>query len=78
MNGGAFATIVATGTVPPPYIGPRSISLPVGLSVANYTTLMAAAVANASGSGGEKIFCGPVDDPFFADLGGIFDVGGTR
>jgi len=27
---------------------------------------------------GEKIFAGPVDDPFFVDLGGIFDLGMTR
>ena len=26
----------------------------------------------------EKVFCGPADDPFFADLGGIFDVGNFR
>ena len=24
---------------------------------------------------GEKVFAGPVDDPFFVDLGGIFDLG---
>ncbi|HMT29912.1 MAG TPA: DUF4331 family protein, partial [Bacteroidia bacterium] len=27
---------------------------------------------------GETIFCGPVDDPFFVDLGGVFDLGQTR
>jgi len=32
----------------------------------------------AGASGNFKIFCGPVDDPFFADLGGIFDLGGIR
>jgi Domain of unknown function (DUF4331)/Secretion system C-terminal sorting domain len=32
----------------------------------------------ATGTGGEKIFCGPSDDPFFVDLGGIFDLGQTR
>jgi hypothetical protein len=26
-------------------------------------------------STGERVFCGPVDDPFFVDLGGIFDLG---
>jgi hypothetical protein len=26
---------------------------------------------------GEKVFCGPVDDPFFVDLGGIFDLGNS-
>jgi len=25
-----------------------------------------------------KQFCGPVDDPFFVDLGGVFDLGQTR
>ena len=25
-------------------------------------------------SGGVKVFAGPRDDPFFADLGGIFDL----
>jgi hypothetical protein len=37
---------------------------------------MTAAIATAST--GEKVFCGPVDDPFFVDLGGAFDVGGFR
>ncbi len=78
INGGAYATIVATGTVPPPNIGPRSINGPVvGLNT-SYPTLMSNAIATAGGTGGEKIFCGPVDDPFFADLGGIFDLGQTR
>jgi hypothetical protein len=27
---------------------------------------------------GETIYCGPADDPFFVDLGGIFDLGQTR
>src|SRR6185295_11173671 len=27
---------------------------------------------------GEKVYCGPADDPFFVDLGGIFDLGQTR
>ncbi|MFL5751859.1 MAG: DUF4331 family protein, partial [Bacteroidia bacterium] len=78
VNGGAFTTIVASGVVPPPNIGPRSISSAVGLNAANYDALMMAAIANATGGGGEKIYCGPSDDPFFVDLGGIFDLGQTR
>jgi len=78
INGGPFLPIVATGTVPPPYIGPRSITGAAGLAAPSYTSLMAAAIATAVGAGGEKIFCGPVDDPFFVDLGGIFDLGQTR
>jgi hypothetical protein len=77
VNGGAFTTIVNTGIVPPPNIGPRSISGAAGLNT-SYSALMSAAIATASGTGGEKIFCGPVDDPFFVDLGGIFDLGQTR
>lgn len=77
VNGGPFTTIVNTGIVPPPNIGPRSISGAAGLNT-TYSALMSAAIATASGTGGEKIFCGPVDDPFFVDLGGIFDLGQTR
>ncbi len=74
MDGGVnFQTIVAAGVVPPPNVGPRSISSPVGLNAPDYTTLMQSSIASAST--GEKVFCGPVDDPFFVDLGGAFDLG---
>jgi Domain of unknown function (DUF4331) len=77
INGGTtFTAIVNNGIVPPPNIGPRSIESGVGLSAANYDALMTAAIATASS--GEKVFCGPVDDPFFVDLGGVFDAGGFR
>ncbi|HZG00224.1 MAG TPA: DUF4331 family protein, partial [Chitinophagales bacterium] len=77
MNGGgSFTTIVTNGVVPPPNIGPRSIESPVGFGAPSYESLMQAAVATAST--GEQIFCGPIDDPFFADLGGIFDLGNIR
>jgi hypothetical protein len=72
-GGATFQTIVSNGTVPPPNIGPRSISSSVGLSTADYNTLMNNSIATAST--GERVFCGPVDDPFFVDLGGIFDLG---
>ena len=77
VNGGAFTTVVTNGIVPPANIGPRSIqSSPVGLGVANYDVLINAAIATATT--GEKVFCGPVDDPFFVDLAGAFDVGNFR
>ena len=78
VNGGVFTTIATNGIVPPPNIGPRSISSGVGLSAANYDALMMAGVTNATGAGGEVIYCGPSDDAFFVDLGGIFDLGQTR
>lgn len=77
VNGGPFTTVVSNGVVPPANIGPRSIqSSPVGLGVANYDALITAAIATSAA--GEKVFCGPVDDPFFVDLAGAFDVGNFR
>jgi hypothetical protein len=73
-NGGkTFTTVVNNGMVPPNNIGPRSISSPVGLNAASYDALIQSAITTASS--GEKVFCGPSDDPFFVDLGGIFDLG---
>jgi len=75
-GGNTFSTIVTNGIVPPPNIGPRSIDSAVGLGASSYNALMAAAVTTATS--GETVFCGPADDPFFVDLGGIFDLGQTR
>jgi hypothetical protein len=77
VNGGAFIPVVTNGVVPPANIGPRSIqSSPVGLGAPNYDALITAAITTATS--GEKVFCGPVDDPFFVDLAGAFDVGNFR
>jgi hypothetical protein len=74
MDGGKkFTTIVNNGPVPPPNIGPRSISSPVGLNAPDYNTLINQSVRTAST--GERVFAGTSDDPFFVDLGGIFDLG---
>ena len=79
IAGGAFTTIVSSGIVPPPNIGPRSISnAVVGLGASSYDALVTSAVETATGNGGEIIYCGPADDPFFVDLGGVFDLGQTR
>ena len=76
-NGGnSFTTIKTGGLVPPSDIGPRSVQSGVGLNSPTYEALVQSAITTAST--GEKIFCGPVDDPFFVDLGGAFDVGGFR
>jgi Domain of unknown function (DUF4331) len=73
LNGGTtWTTIVTNGIVPPNNIGARSISSSVGLNT-NYNTLITNAITTATS--GEKVFCGPSDDPFFVDLGGIFDLG---
>jgi len=74
-NGRTFQTIIENGTVPPPHIGPRSIdNKTVGLGT-SYEEQVEKSIITASS--GEKIFCGPTDDPFFVDLG-IFDLGVIR
>jgi hypothetical protein len=74
INGGqTFQPIIHAGIVPPPNIGPRSISSPVGLNAPSYESLINSSIKTAST--GEKVFCGTSDDPFYVDLGGIFDLG---
>jgi hypothetical protein len=53
---------------PPDNIGPRSTP--------NYEALADAAVATLPG--GIKVFAGQRDDPFFVDLGSVFDLAGLR
>ncbi|MBK8621238.1 MAG: DUF4331 family protein [Saprospiraceae bacterium] len=73
LDGGVtFSTIITNGYVPPNNIGDRSIMGAAGLNTA-YTSLFQNGITNANS--GEKVFAGPVDDPFFVDLGGIFDLG---
>jgi hypothetical protein len=60
-----LATNVPT---PPDDIGPRSTP--------NYSALAAAAVTSLPGGG--KVFAGQRDDPFYVDLGSIFDLAGLR
>lgn len=76
IAGGAFTTIISNGVVPPANIGPRSIQGAAGLGATDYSTVMQAAITTASTN--EKVFCGPVDDPFFVDLAGAFDAGNFR
>ncbi|NNE56248.1 MAG: DUF4331 domain-containing protein, partial [Flavobacteriales bacterium] len=71
-GGNSFQEIISAGAVPPYNIGPRSIESGAGLG-SSYEDLFANAITTSST--GEQIFCGPVDDPFFVDLGGIFDLG---
>ena len=53
---------------PPDNIGPRSTP--------NYDALAAAAVTSLPG--GIKVFAGQRDDPFYVDLGSVFDLAGLR
>ncbi|MDJ0364141.1 DUF4331 family protein [Hymenobacter sp. H14-R3] len=75
IGGAAFTTVVAAGVVPAPNIGPASITNPAGLGKASYQAYAESTIQTVNGM---KIFCGPTDDAFFADLGAIFDLGGVR
>ncbi|MEO1383679.1 MAG: DUF4331 domain-containing protein, partial [Bacteroidota bacterium] len=73
MDGGhSFQTVITSGVVPPPNIGARSINSPIGVG-STYEDLVQQAIQTTNA--GEKVFCGTADDPFFVDLGGIFDLG---
>jgi hypothetical protein len=62
-------TLLASGlTTPPVNIGPRSTP--------HYEDLAAEAVHQLRG--GIRVFAGQRDDPFFVDLGSIFDLAGLR
>lgn len=71
-GGVTFTTILEDGIVPANNVGPRSIESGVGLD-STYTEIMTNAIATTTT--GETVWAGPSDDPFFVDLGGIFDLG---
>jgi hypothetical protein len=73
VRGGKFETIISKSPVAPPNIGPRSISSPVGLNQHDYNEIIDGVINTASTT--ERVYCGPADDPFYVDLGGIFDLG---
>jgi hypothetical protein len=60
--------VVARGTTPPNNIGPRSTP--------DYRDLAQKAVAPLAGGG--RVFAGQRDDPFFGDVGAIFDLVAIR
>jgi hypothetical protein len=70
VEGGPNRPVVLGHNIPTPpdNIGPRSTP--------NYASLASAAVTSLPG--GIKVFAGQRDDPFFVDLGSIFDLAGLR
>ena len=66
---GGTATMVATDVPTPPVnVGPRSTP--------NYPAYVSRSIKNLPGGG--KVFAGQRNDPFYADLGSIFDLLGLR
>ncbi len=75
-NGGkTFVAILVNRPVPPTNIGARSIDSPLGLGKPYQQISDRSAVYSSTG---ERVFVGPMDDPFFVDLGGVFDLGDLK
>jgi hypothetical protein len=68
VRNGVSRTIATGLPVPPANIGPRSTP--------NYGRLFQQGIRTLPN--GIKAFAGPVDDPFFVDLGSVFDLAGLR
>jgi hypothetical protein len=68
VEGRRSTRLVTDAPTPPVNIGPRSTP--------SYGSLMAAAVTPLPGGG--QVFAGQVDDPFYVDLGSVFDLAGLR
>ncbi len=66
---GGKSTVVARGTTPPNNIGPRSTP--------KYSSLVTKSILSFDG-GRSKAFAGQRDDPFFGDIGAIFDLVAIR
>jgi Domain of unknown function (DUF4331) len=66
---GGKSTVVARGTTPPNNIGPRSTP--------NYGSAVTKSIASFD-SDRSKAFAGQRDDPFFGDIGAIFDLVAIR
>ena len=68
-HGGPKSDVLGTNIpTPPDNVGPRSTP--------NYSSLAGAAVTDLPG--GIRVFAGQRDDPFYVDLGSVFDLAGLR
>ena len=63
------STVVARGTTPPNNIGPRSTP--------KYSDLVSKSILSFDG-GASRAFAGQRDDPFFGDIGAVFDLVAIR
>ena len=85
-NNVTFTTLIDNGEVPAPNVGPRTIGSPGGVGLkpaeatANYQTYADSKIRTIGTDAATqiKVFCGSTDDPFFTDLGAIFDLGDVR
>ena len=82
VKGGGSKVIASNVPVAPPNIGPRTQAVCNALGLAPFTSptyddAFAATFIYDMGSEG-RVFVGPRDDPFYVDLGGVFDLANLR
>ena len=75
--------LVRDAKVAPPNVGPRTnaiaYQIPEGKTYEQFFVEDAAtSLVKSLGSGEGRVFAGPRDDPFFVDLGAVFDLAGLR
>ncbi len=83
VAGQAPVVLVSDAPVAPPNVGPRTNAIaymiPNGTSYEQYfVDNPATSVITSLGAGEGRVFAGPRDDPFYVDLGAVFDLAGLR
>jgi hypothetical protein len=86
IDGSGSKTLVTKANaakVAPPNVGPRTnaiaYQIPAGQTYEQFFVENAAtSVIKSLGAGEGRVFAGPRDDPFFVDLGAVFDLAGLR
>lgn len=75
--------LVNNARVAPPNVGPRTnaiaYKIPAGKTYEQFfVDDPATSLVSSLGNGEGRVFAGPRDDPFFVDLGAVFDLAGLR
>ncbi|APR82931.1 Hypothetical protein A7982_08280 [Minicystis rosea] len=81
LTNGANPQVIAQNVmVPPPNVGPATngtaYGIPAGTTYEQFFVDSGKAIGTLTGGG--RVFAGPRDDPFFVDLGGVFDLAQLR
>lgn len=76
-------TLVTGAKVAPPNVGPRTNAIAYGIPAGTtyeqfFVSNAATSVVTSLGTGEGRVFAGPRDDPFYVDLGAVFDLAGLR
>lgn len=81
-NGGKPVVVAKDVTVPPPNVGPETNAVAFAFKAAetyeSHWVDSAPSKTVGALTGGGSVFAGPRDDPFFVDLGAIFDLAQLR